>query len=59
MHPIYVQHPEVLAFIAIENGKIVLDVEETRVPPEHIMIALNQFIGEYLKFVAESNKVNQ
>ena len=55
MDKVYSQNPEVLAYFAMVNGKLVFDFDEHKIPPEHIMLVLHQTVEEYLKVLANSS----
>jgi hypothetical protein len=59
MDEVYKKFPEVISYITVENGNIVFDFDETKIPLEHIMVILNQITQEYMKALAEQSMNNQ
>ncbi len=59
MEKLYSQYPEVLAYFAIVDGKLVFDFDEHKVPLEQIVVALNTVTSEYLKAIADSSQNNK
>lgn len=58
MENLYVQYPELLAYMAVVDGKLVFDFDDRKVTLEQMMLALHSVTGEYLKALAEQTSPN-
>lgn len=55
----YTKNPSILAYFAIENGKIVFDYDETKTDITDTILLLHNTVNEFLKTISQNIKEQQ
>lgn len=55
----YKKNPNILAYFAIENGKIVFDYDETKTEITDTILLLHNTVNEFLKTISQNIKEQQ
>ena len=58
MKDVYKTHENVIAYFAIENGKVVFDVNDEKLSIPEIMMIVSNTLNEYVKAVAMQQNTN-
>lgn len=55
----YIKNPNILAYFAIENGKIVFDYDDTKTEITDTILLLHNTVNEFLKTISQNIKEQQ